>query len=37
MFEHLKEKIKLHRGLDKNRKKKSGEIFVEKLGRKVSF
>jgi len=35
MFGHIKERIKIHRGLDKNRKKKSGKIFIEKLGAKV--
>jgi hypothetical protein len=35
MFGHIKERIKIHRGLDKKSEEKSGKIFVEKLGAKV--
>jgi hypothetical protein len=34
MFEHLKEKIKLHRGLDKNRKKKAVRFLLKNWGGK---
>jgi len=34
MFGHLKEKIKIHRGLDKNRKKKAVRFLLGNCGRK---
>jgi hypothetical protein len=37
MFGHLKEKIKIHRGLDKNRKKKAVKFLLKNWGRKVGF
>jgi hypothetical protein len=37
MFGHLKERIKIHRGLDKNRKKKAIKFLLKNWGRKVGF
>jgi hypothetical protein len=37
MFGHLKERIKIHRGLDKNRKKKAVRFLLRNWGRKSSF
>ena len=34
MFEHIKERIKIHRGLDKNRKKKAVRFLLKNWGRK---
>ena len=34
MFGHLKERIKIHRGLDKNRKKKAVRFLLKNWGRK---
>jgi len=34
MFSHIKEKIKIHRGLDKNRKKKAIRFLLKNWGRK---
>jgi hypothetical protein len=34
LFGHLKERIKIHRGLDKNRKKKAIKFLLRNLGRK---
>jgi hypothetical protein len=37
MFGHIKERIKIHRGLDKNRKKKAVRFLLKNWGRKVGF
>jgi hypothetical protein len=37
MFGHLKERIKIHRGLSKNRKKKAVKFLLKNWGQKVSF
>ena len=35
MFGRIKERVKIHRGLNKKSEEKSGEIFAEKLGAEV--
>lgn len=37
MFGHIKERVKIHRGLDKNRKKKAVRFLLQNWGRKVGF
>jgi hypothetical protein len=37
MFGHIKERVKIHRGLDKNRKKKAVKFLLKNWGRKVGF
>jgi len=37
MFGHIKERVKIHRGLDKNRKKKAVRFLLKNWGRKVGF
>lgn len=37
MFGHIKERIKIHRGLDKNRKKKAVKFLLGNWGRKTGF
>ncbi|NBV06212.1 MAG: hypothetical protein EBS06_03125 [Proteobacteria bacterium] len=37
MFGHIKERVKIHRGLDKNRKKKAIKFLLKNWGRKVGF
>ncbi len=37
MFGHLKERVKIHRGLDKNRKKKAVRFLLRNWGRKAGF
>lgn len=37
MFGHIKERIKIHRGMDKNRKKKAVRFLLKNWGRKMGF
>lgn len=37
MFGHIKERVKIHRGLDKNRKKKAVRFLLKNWGRKSGF
>jgi hypothetical protein len=34
MFGHIKERVKIHRGLDKNRKKKAVKFLLKNWGRR---
>jgi hypothetical protein len=34
LFSHVKERIKMHRGLDQNRKKKAVKFLLKNLGKK---